>query len=169
MIKKIDITDLLLDPPEKKGLSPKTIHFFIFIIAILLIYFIYGLFQTQVKEILEEKKEILITKEIMVKKEAVVKKEGVVKKDKKIINIASPILLTKNIRFIQVSTFPNNKNDKNLIRKIEKNNFNYKILKGDTYTRILLGPYKNYDEAKSAISEIKEKIRKDSFITSKIY
>lgn len=163
MIKKIDITDLLLDPPEKKGLSPKTIHFFIFIIAILLIYFIYGLFQTQVKEILEEKKEILITKEIMVKKEAVVKK------DKKIINIASPILLTKNIRFIQVSTFPNNKNDKNLIRKIEKNNFNYKILKGDTYTRILLGPYKNYDEAKSAISEIKEKIRKDSFITSKIY
>lgn len=191
LTQKTDLSDLLLEPQEDNKISQKTIHIFLFIIVLLIISSIYTLMNSENKESFFKNK--LENKEVVVKKETkapaktikkeepvkVIKKEEpikIVKKDTSkiksrkyipIIKLNNDLKITKSTRYIQVAAFPNSVNDKQLIRKIQGNELKYKIVKGSKYTRVLIGPYKNFDEADIAIAKIKEKIRKDSFITSK--
>jgi hypothetical protein len=164
LIQKIDVTDLLLDPPERNNISPKTIRFLLFLFVGLLSYFLLSLISTEKKEninILKKEGKIQVSKTDNLKQ----KKEKI--QVSKTESLRQKPIITKSTRYIQVSAFSNESNDDQLLRKIKRNKLNYKIVKGEKFTRILIGPYKNYDTALKEIITIKEKIKKDSFITSK--
>lgn len=92
---------------------------------------------------IQENKQEIIDKNILIfnKEEIITKEEKVIKKKE---------------NFIQVSSSEN----KEIIKKLKKNNYKYKIIKNK---KILVGPYKD-SEKKKALIKIKKEIKKDSFL-----
>ncbi len=67
--------------------------------------------------------------------------------------------------YIQVGAFSNNP-DKAFLSMIEKNGYNYKILKLDTGIKVLVGPFASKTEASQKINDVRAKIAKGAFIKS---
>jgi len=162
---KIDISDLLLDPPEKKTINKKYIYIFLGTIVLFVILLSINSISKYISNKKETKKiEIYVKKETK-KIEKINIKDRIFAQKKEIVE--DKTIITKNTRYIQISAFLSKNKDEKLLRKIKNNDFKYMLKKGDKYTRVLVGPYKNYEEAKNDLEKAKRTLRKDAFITSK--
>jgi len=162
---KIDISDLLLDPPERKPINKKYIYIFLGTIILFVILLSINSISKYISNKKETKKiEIYVKKETK-KIEKINIKDRIFAQKKEIVE--DKTIITKNTRYIQISAFLSKNKDEKLLRKIKNNDFKYMLKKGDKYTRVFVGPYKNYEEAKNDLEKAKRTLRKDAFITSK--
>ncbi len=132
---------------------------------------------TASKEDIEKANEI--KKDIFdVQKEKVVVEEIVKPKKVEAVKIDKPLVKTPTYKesssskpsgiFIQVGAFSKSI-DKEFLKNLEDNNLNYKFYKvnvnGTIFTKVLVGPYNNRNEATSNIDSVKSKLKiKSAFI-----
>ena len=81
---------------------------------------------------------------------------------------ASSTKTIANKHYVQVGSFAKAKPNKKLIKKIKDNNFDYALkrvnVRGTMVTKLLIGPFDSYREARKAKEVIKQKIEAGAFI-----
>ena len=113
----------------------------------------------------ENKESKVVYKDKVVEEDSkkVINKKEVVKKENK-----ESEFIGENSYYIQVAAVIRREVSKKFLNLIKKNGFEYKIvninIKGKNIKRVLIGPYKNYSDAKKALIDVKKTISSSAFI-----
>ena len=117
------------------------------------------------QESFEEKEEVVIVtppkKTVHVKKEKIAPKKRVVAK-KKVSH--KPLIAKKGSYYIQVGSFSKYAPNKKFLKSITSLGYNYKYHKVNNLNKVLVGPFKTNNDAKTARRTLRSKVEPGAFL-----